>query len=424
MGNCLSGTPPVEAPSAAKPAEVAATGAAPAGRDVPADAGKSSTPPADAGDSAGGGVRQITMAEVAARGKNADPKWLIISGRVFEVGPWFLSHPGGPDAIASNNNQDVTEGFIAMHDVDAFAKLEEFCIGEIVDESRSAKAAVSQEPASGAAPEGGVTAGGDPIALKGMSDALLCPLIMREEVNRDVRLLRFGLPSDTHVLGLNNGQHVRVRATIDGALVARSYTPTSMVNVKGTFDLVIKVYYKNEHADFPAGGIMTQHLDSLKVGDTLQVLGPKGVFNYTGRGEYEVDSAKSKASNFGFICGGSGITPAFQVIQAMLADPEDTSNISLIFAGRAEGDLILRSTIDAWAATHPARFRRFYVISNEVPPEWEYGTGRVTKDMFTMLLPAPASDTLITMCGPPGMVASSRTMLVEMGHADDHVFSF
>ena len=51
----------------------------------------------------------------------------------------------------------------------------------------------------------------------------------------------------------------------------------------------------------------------LQVGDTLDVVGPKGDFNYLGRGEYAIAGARTKAANLGFVCGGSGITPAFQV---------------------------------------------------------------------------------------------------------------
>ena len=39
-------------------------------------------------------------------------------------------------------------------------------------------------------------------------------------------------------------------------------------------DLVIKVYFANVHPRFPEGGKMSQHLESLKIGETI---GKKGV---------------------------------------------------------------------------------------------------------------------------------------------------
>jgi hypothetical protein len=307
-----------------------------------------------------------------------------------------------------------------------------------------------------------------------------------------------GARRDTQVLGLKNGQHVRLRAKIGGETLgepscprsiccrvclrleearqvkslaqwkpwnhcvltipqrtrrlihfcgsARSYTPTTRVDVRGSFELVVKVkmllesldplkplevilksmgsgdgrtesapdpcdklscrafellgwafppapslamhqsnppvqvYFGGEHPDFPKGGVMTQHLDSLRIGGTIEVLGPKGVFQYHERGRYEIEGVQHTAKKFGFVCGGSGITPAFQVIQAMLSDAEDSSEIFLIFAGRqapsprvctlvrrsirrlltehacrTENDLILKDTIDRWAEEHHDR---------------------------------------------------------------------
>lgn len=71
---------------------------------------------------------------------------------------------------------------------------------------------------------------------------------------------------------------------VNGELVMRAYTPTSSDKERGYFDLVIKVYKPNEHPDFPAGGKLTPHLDSLQLGDSIEVKGPVGHFSYLGRG--------------------------------------------------------------------------------------------------------------------------------------------
>jgi hypothetical protein len=42
----------------------------------------------------------------------------------------------------------------------------------------------------------------------------------------------------------------------------------------------------NEHPKFPEGGKMSQHLDSLALGDEVEVKGPVGHFVYTGRGTF------------------------------------------------------------------------------------------------------------------------------------------
>lgn len=51
----------------------------------------------------------------------------------------------------------------------------------------------------------------------------------------------FQLPRPDDSLGLPVGQHIQVNAEIDGKQVIRSYTPVTLDDDKGHFDLVVKV---------------------------------------------------------------------------------------------------------------------------------------------------------------------------------------
>lgn len=46
------------------------------------------------------------------------------------------------------------------------------------------------------------------------------------------------------------------------------------------------------------------------------------------------------------VCGGTGITPIYQVIQAVLNDPLDKTELYLIYANRSEEDILLRKQLD------------------------------------------------------------------------------
>jgi cytochrome-b5 reductase len=120
------------------------------------------------------------------------------------------------------------------------------------------------------------------------NEKYLLPLIEREEISHDTRRFRFGLPSSQHVLGLPIGQHIHLSATINGELVIRSYTPVSSDDDKGYVDLVVKVYKKNVHPKFPDGGKLSQHLDSMKIGDTVAFRGPSGRLQYLGNGKFSI----------------------------------------------------------------------------------------------------------------------------------------
>lgn len=152
------------------------------------------------------------------------------------------------------------------------------------------------------------------------------PLIEKESLSHDTRRFRFALPSDKHVLGLPVGQHISLRYTdAEGKLVMRSYTPVSSDDAVGYVDLVVKVYFKNVHPKFPDGGKMSQHLESLKLGETIEVSGPKGKLSYMGKGEIHIkhrlrDPAPEirVTKKIGMIAGGTGITPMLQIIRRAL----------------------------------------------------------------------------------------------------------
>ena len=124
------------------------------------------------------------------------------------------------------------------------------------------------------------------------------------------------------MLGLPVGKHLMISANIDGKLVSRAYTPISSDDDLGYFDLIVKVYFKNVHPKFPEGGKITQYLESLNIGDSIDVLGPKGCITYLGHGKFQVEDKMNKknppelrsAKIVGMIAGGSGITPMLQVM--------------------------------------------------------------------------------------------------------------
>lgn len=102
-----------------------------------------------------------------------------------------------------------------------------------------------------------------------------------ENISHDVRRFRFALQSPQHILGLPIGQHITFKyVDAEGKEVMRSYTPVSSDHEIGYVDFVIKVYFKDVHPKFPAGGKMSQYVNNLKVGDAVLMKGPKGALEY------------------------------------------------------------------------------------------------------------------------------------------------
>lgn len=193
-------------------------------------------------------------------------------------------------------------------------------------------------------------------------------LIDKKIISHDTRRFRFALPSDEHILGLPVGQHIYLTARVNGSLVIRPYTPTSSDEDKGYMDLVIKVYFKDVHPKFPEGGKMTQYLESLNIGDTIDVRGPNGLIIYNGSGDFSIRADKKsppqavKAKKISMIAGGTGITPMLQLISDVFRNPNDTTELSLIFANQTEEDILVREDLERIRDEHPDRFKLWYTL--------------------------------------------------------------
>ncbi|KAG5897206.1 hypothetical protein JTB14_022557 [Gonioctena quinquepunctata] len=251
------------------------------------------------------------------------------------------------------------------------------------------------------------------------------PLVEKTIISHDTRNFRFALPEKDMVLGLPIGQHIHLSAMIDNDLVIRSYTPVSSDDDYGYIDLVIKVYFKNVHPKFPDGGKMTQHLESLKLGDTIDVRGPSGRIQYHGHGKFSVKKLRKDpptaipAKKVNLIAGGVGITPILQLVRHITKDPTDKTECVLLFANQSEDDILVRKELEEVAEQFPDRFKLWYTLDR--PAEgWKYSSGFINEQMLTEHLFPPSNDTLILMCGPPPMINfACLPNLEKIGHRKD-----
>ena len=254
-------------------------------------------------------------------------------------------------------------------------------------------------------------------------------LIEKEVVSHDTRRFRFALQSPQHVLGLPVGKHMYLSAKIDGKLVIRPYTPVTSDDEIGYFDLVIKVYFKNVHPKFPDGGKMSQYLESLNIGDTIDVRGPSGHLTYKQRGKFEIEEVKQpietrKCKKLGMIAGGTGITPMLQIIQAVLKDKNDTTRMYLLYANQTEEDILVRSELETIQQNHPDRFSLWYTLDRP-KEDWSYGSGFVNEKMIADHLPHSEDESLVLMCGPPPMINyACIPNLEKLGFKPKQYFAF
>mmetsp|Transcript_69563 Transcript_69563/g.77827 ORF Transcript_69563/g.77827 Transcript_69563/m.77827 type:complete len:888 (+) Transcript_69563:61-2724(+) len=341
--------------------------------------------------------------------------WIIINDRIYDCTKYLADHPGGMDSITINGGEDASEDFVAIHSAKATAMLEKFYVGDL--KPRAAHEEEKKED------DTLVDAQGRKLALNPRKKTPF-KLQNKEVLSRDSFMLDFALPTPDHVLGLPTGKHMFLSAKINGETILRRYTPISSNYDVGCVKFVIKAY-PPAPPRFPIGGKMSQYLDALKIGDFLDFRGPVGELEYEADGKFQVDNIPYKATCFNMIAGGTGITPVMQIASEVLRHPADPTKISLIFACREEGDLLMRSTLDEWATQFSHKFKVHYILSDSVPEGWTHSKGFVDKKLFEDHLHPQGDDVWNLMCGPPIMLDRGCTPnLVAIGHQKERIFSF
>lgn len=170
-------------------------------------------------------------------------------------------------------------------------------------------------------------------------------------------------------------------------------------------DFVIKKYQN---------GPMSTHMHDMKPGDTLDIKGPIPKYQMT----------PNKHEHIALIAGGTGITPMWQVANAIFQNPEDKTKVTLIYGNVGEDDILMKKEFDRLENTYPRRFRAFYLLDN--PPEsWTQGKGFITQDLLKTVLPEPKENNIkIFVCGPPGLykaVSGGKKSPQDQGELDGHL---
>ncbi|KAK3688144.1 nitrate reductase [Podospora appendiculata] len=358
-------------------------------------------------------TRQITIDELRSHDGEAEP-WFVVNNQVYDGTKFLEGHPGGAASIIGAAGQDVTEEFLAIHSENAKAMMPTYHIGALSAEAMALLASSSSDllPAS-TTPR--------PVFLqaKAWSRAILA---RKKRVSSDTKIFTFTLDHAAQTIGLPVGQHLLLRLVDNNEPIIRAYTPLSEGTAAGALDVLVKIYYDSPQG---RGGRMTQALDGLPLGAAVEFKGPVGKFEYRGRGLCAIGGHTRTVRRFVMVCAGSGITPIFQVLRAVMQDRADETRCVVLDGNRVEEDILCRAELDQMAAENRDRCRLLHMLSR---PEasWTGLKGRMDRSLFEKEVGPPSDerDTIVLVCGPEGLERTVRSGFGSLGWQDEDLVFF
>ncbi|MDQ3074442.1 MAG: phenylacetate-CoA oxygenase/reductase subunit PaaK [Pseudomonadota bacterium] len=229
--------------------------------------------------------------------------------------------------------------------------------------------------------------------------------ILRE--TDDASSIRFEVPDALkHAFAFKAGQHLTLRADIDGEEVRRNYS-LCVAPHEGALKVTVKRI---------AGGAFSNWVgDQLKPGDTLDVMTPHGSFTC------QFDPVQAR--HYVGFAGGSGVTPIMSLIRTALS-VEPRSRFTLFYGNRDASSVIFLDALADLKDRYIGRFELYHFLSDEA--------GDI--DLFNGMLDRPTCDAAIDalvddpqgidawfICGPGPMMDAAEAALVARDIAHDRI---
>ncbi|KAI7900653.1 uncharacterized protein BX663DRAFT_458378 [Cokeromyces recurvatus] len=385
-------------------------------------------------------LKTYTLEEVAKHATE-DDCWIVLNGLVYDCTPFLNEHPGGAQSIVLAAGTDCTDEFFAIHSEKAINMLKKYLIGEVQQEAATTpekQVSSSQTQKSNViTPSSQSTNNNNTTTTTAQSffdPRVWKKLVLqkKEAISTTIRKFTFAVPEGVdEVLSLPVGLHVYMKLKEDindqsekPKIVIRAYTP-SKVNQK-TIEFMVKIYYP--YNNIP-GGKLTTTLDQIRIGEFVDFKGPLGEIEYFGNCQISLKGQRRHVDEISMIAGGTGITPMWQIIQALEKDNVNKPRISLIYCARSLNDIIFYKELNELQEKYGSECFRVRFILDETPKgvKWEGGHGyfcmQELKDhLFPFNRTQSSTNSRITLlCGPEPMMDKYCKPLLKEALGEEYV---
>jgi NAD(P)H-flavin reductase len=162
--------------------------------------------------------------------------------------------------------------------------------------------------------------------------------------------------------------------------------------------------------DTAPGGLGSQYIENLKVGDQISFLGPFGKF---------ILHLEDPVEHLIFVGTGCGISPLRALIDSALEDKKCQLPLTLYFGLRYPSDVFWQDHFQKLAQAHP-NFAPKICLSRP-DPAWTGASGHVTDNIKNDF--PDAKNIAAYLCGNPQMTAETIDILKSLHCPENHIYS-
>jgi ring-1,2-phenylacetyl-CoA epoxidase subunit PaaE len=219
--------------------------------------------------------------------------------------------------------------------------------------------------------------------------------------------IRFEIPPELrNAFAFKAGQHLTLRAIIEGEEVRRNY---SLCTAPAEQDWMVTVKRIG-------GGLFSNWVgDRLKAGDTIEVMVPHGSFTT----EFNAGNKRHLVG----VAGGSGITPVMSLIKTLLRE-EPRSRFTLLYGNRDSSSVIFLEALAALKDKHLGRFEIYHFLDQE-EQDIALFNGMLDRtrcdEAIAHLVPDAEEVDGWFICGPGPMMDAAEGALLDRGIAKDRI---
>jgi ring-1,2-phenylacetyl-CoA epoxidase subunit PaaE len=223
-----------------------------------------------------------------------------------------------------------------------------------------------------------------------------------ERLCDDAAAVTFAVPEDlAGVYAFRAGQSLTLRRMVEGREERRSYSICAPEGEAPRIGV----------REVPGGLFSSWLVREVRPGDEIEVAAPAGRFT----------PDLGEPAHHVLIAAGSGITPVLSIAATVLRDP--AASVTVLYGNRRTDSVMFADELADLKDRYPARLELVHVLSRE-PREAELFTGRLDAgklEALLALIPDVREVGHWWLCGPFGMVADARELLLRAGVASERV---